>query len=199
MPFPSPPWRMNGRMWLSVFRVPEPAPGRPDRPAGVYGAAFVSYESGSALTYRELVVARVLDPLRRTLEITDIWVDSEASLQGGRSLWAIPKDLADLAIEERTPGPAARASIRGLTDGTEIASATFTTARGIALLRTPYAASACQIRDDGTLVRTPMRGSARVVPALASWDFPPEGPLCFLHGRRPFVSFRLSAFRLTFG
>ena len=39
--YPAAPWRMVGSMWLTVFRVGH----RVDdlRPAGVYGAAFVSY------------------------------------------------------------------------------------------------------------------------------------------------------------
>ena len=47
---------MNAQMWLSVFRVRDT--GRPDRPDGTYGVAFVSYEEGSPLTYLELLVAR---------------------------------------------------------------------------------------------------------------------------------------------
>ena len=68
---------------------------------------------GSDLTYSELLVARrarstsdgagsiprLSGPLRASLEITDIWVDSPASRNGGRELWAIPKELCDL---ERT-------------------------------------------------------------------------------------------------
>jgi hypothetical protein len=197
MPFPSPPWRMNAQMWLSVFRVADT--GRADRLPGIYGAAFVSYEEGSALIYRELVIARLLDPLRRAVEITDIWVDSEESLEGGRSLWAIPKQLADVSIEERTLGPAARDSSAAITDGVEIASSRFASVPGAALVRAPYSASAHQRRGNGVVVRTPMRGSARGFPAVASWDFPADGPLSFLHRRRPLLSFRLRDVRLTFG
>jgi acetoacetate decarboxylase len=197
MPFPSPPWRMTARMWLSVFRVADT--GRADRAAGTYGAAFVSYEEGSRLTYRELAVARLLDPLRRTVEITDIWVDSEESLRGGRSLWAIPKELADLAVEERRLGPASQASFTAAVAGTQVASGRFGAVPAAALVRTPYAASARQTRADGGIVQTPMRGSARAVPAWATWDFVPDGPLAFLHGHRPLVSLRLHDVRLTFG
>lgn len=198
MPFPSPPWQMRAQMWLSVFRVPDT--GRDDRDPGLYGAAFVSYEEGSALTYRELVVARLLDARRRTLRITDIWVDSEESLRGGRSLWAIPKELATLDVEDRRLGPAAHTSFTAADAdrGREMASGRFASAPGAALLRTPYSAVASQPGDGGT-VRTPMRGSARTLPALAAWNFAADGPLGFLHGRRPLVSFRLRDMRLTFG
>ena len=59
MPFPSPPWQLTAQMWLSVFAVRDT--GRPDRPAGVYGAAFVDYEEDGVLAYHELLVARLHD------------------------------------------------------------------------------------------------------------------------------------------
>ena len=56
MTYPPAPWNMHGQLWLSLFRVREGD--HPDRPAGVYGAALVSYERPSPLTYSELLVAR---------------------------------------------------------------------------------------------------------------------------------------------
>lgn len=197
MPFPSPPWRMNAQTWLSVFRVSDP--GTADRQPGLYGAAFVSYEERSPLIYRELVVARLLDAPRRTLEVTDIWVDSEESLHGGRSLWALPKELAELEVEDRRLGPSAHTSFAAESDGREIASGTFASLPAAAVLRTPYSAFTRQPRESGAFVTTPMRGSARSFPALASWEFAADGPLSYLHGRRPLVSFRLRDVRLTFG
>jgi hypothetical protein len=197
VPFPSPPWQLSAQMWLSVFRVAQT--GRPDRPPGVYGAAFVSYEEPGALTYRELVVARLLDARRRRLRITDIWVDSATSREGGRVLWAIPKDLAGLELEETRVGPTAHTAFAARVDGVEVAAGQFAGAPGAALLRTPFAATASQLRESGEEVVTPIRGSARTLPALGSWDVAADGPLGFLHGRRPVVSFRLSDVRLTFG
>ena len=184
-------------MWLSVFRVGES--GREDRPAGVYGAAFVSYEEPGPLTYRELVVARLLDTRRRRVRITDIWVDSVESRDGGRVLWAIPKELARLDLEETRVGPTAHSAFAARADGTEIASGQFASAPGAALVRTPFTATASQLRETGEEVRTSMRGSARTLPAWGSWDFAADGPLGFLHGRRPYLSFRLTDVRLTFG
>ena len=56
MTYPPAPWQMHGQLWLSLFRVREGD--HPERPAGVYGAALVSYEQPSPLTYSELLVAR---------------------------------------------------------------------------------------------------------------------------------------------
>jgi acetoacetate decarboxylase len=188
---------MNAQMWLSVFRVRET--GRPDRPAGTYGAAFVSYEEGSPLTYLELLVARMVDARAKQVRITDIWVDSAESLAGGRSLWAIPKDLAKLELDDRRLGPTSHTEFTGHVDGRSVASGQFAALPGAALVRAPFRATTSQVRDDGTEVVTPMTGSAKTFPALASWDFAEDGPLGFLHGRRPIASFRLTDLRLTFG
>lgn len=197
VPFPSPPWRLTAEAWLSVFRVGET--GRADRPAGTYGAAFFSYDQPGQLTYRELLVARLLSARSRRIRITDIWVDSELSRDGGRVLWAIPKDLARLDLDETRVGPTAHTSFACRVDGVEVASAQVASAPGAALVRTPFAATTSQLRETGEEVVTPMRGSTRALPAWATWEFAPDGPLGFLHGRRPTVSFRLSDVRVTFG
>jgi hypothetical protein len=201
MPFPSPPWQMHAQLWLSVFRVRDS--GRADRPDGVYGAAFVSYEDGSPLTYLELLVARLLDARARQVRITDIWVDSAESMAGGRSLWAIPKELATLELDDRRLGPTSHTEFAGHLDGEEIAAGAFAALPGAALLRTPFRATTSQVRSSpegrGAEVITPMTGSARTLPALGSWQFAADGPLGFLHDRAPLVSFRLTDVRLRFG
>jgi acetoacetate decarboxylase len=193
---------MHAQMWLSLFRVRDS--GRADRPDGVYGAAFVAYEQGSPLTYLELLVARLLDARARRVRITDIWVDSPESRAGGRSLWANPKDLAGLDLDDRGLGPTSHTEFAGRVDGQEIASGAFASRPGAALLRTPFRATTSQLRPGvaggaGAEVVTPMAGSARTLPALGSWEFAADGPLAFLHGRAPLASFRLSDVRLRFG
>ena len=108
--YPPAPWQMVGSLWLSLFRVSDAVDEL--RPAGVYGAAFVSYEAGSPLTYSELLVARPISTDRdgRRVTITDIWVDSPASVAGGRELWAIPKGLCDFRSRPPTPDRSRRRS-----------------------------------------------------------------------------------------
>ncbi len=184
-------------MWLSMF-VLRSSP-RPDRPPGLYGAAFVDYREGSPLTYQELLVARLVREGRSPrVRITDIWVDSEESRAGGRSLWAIPKELGELSLDEHRTGPWARTTVAGFTGGQRLGTGRFTAA-ATAPVRTPFAASTSQVREDGSVVVTAMRGSARTLPCRGSWDFDPQGPLGFLHGRRPVASFRLTDLHLTFG
>ena len=198
MPFPSPPWSLRARAWLSLFVVS--ASPRPDRPAGGYAAAFVDYREGGVLTYHELLVAQpVRDGLTPRVRITDIWVDSPESMAGGRALWAIPKQLADLPLDERSVGPATRTTFRAAADGRQLAGATFTSLPRAAVLRTPYRSATSQQREDGSTVLAPLSGSARPVLCHAAWTFDAGGPLGFLHGRRPVLSLRLEDVRLRFG
>lgn len=183
-------------MWLSLFPVRS---GTPSRPAGLYGAAFVEYGEGSVLCYRELLVARLVrDGGVPRVHITDIWVDSVPSRDGGRSLWAIPKELADLHVSSRHAGPAVRVAWDANINASAIAAARFTGSR-LSLLRTPFRFTVLQEREDGTAVRTAVSGTARNLPALGRWDFGADGPLAWLHGRTPVGSFHLGDFRMTFG
>jgi hypothetical protein len=210
VPFPSPPWFLHGHMWLSLFPVTS---GTPDRPAGLYGVAFVDYKPGSALTYQELLVARLVrDGAVPRVSITDIWVNSEASRVGGRSLWSIPKETANLHISDHSTRPVARTSCDASVVGSPVAAARIT-APQVPSLRTPVRFSVSQPPleqdgdcgkhggrvDDDRLQVTGVTGSAKTLPCLTTWDFGDTGPLAWLRGRRSVLSLRLSDFRLTFG
>jgi Acetoacetate decarboxylase (ADC) len=187
---------MQGHMWLSLFPVRS---GTSERPAGLYGAAFVDYVEGSVLTYRELLLARLVrDGTVPRVHITDIWVDSVPSRDGGRSLWAIPKDLAEVHLERRSPGPLDRTSCDANINGSPIAAARFLEAR-VPSLRTPFRFTVMQEREDGAPVVTSVSGTSRNMPVRGRWDFGAHGPLAWLQGRRPVASFRLGDFRMTFG
>jgi hypothetical protein len=196
VPFPSPPWSLRGQMWLSLFPV---RTGTPDRPPGLYGAAFVDYVEGSVLTYRELLLARLVrDGAMPRVHVTDIWVDSVASRDGGRALWAIPKELAELHIGSRRPGPVTLTSCDANINGSALAAARFTEPR-VPSLRTPFRFTVLQRREDGSPVAAAVSGTSCNLPVRARWDFGAHGPLAWLQGRRPVASFRLGDFRLTFG
>lgn len=184
-------------MWLSLFPVRDS--GTPERPPGLYGAAWVDYQDGGVLAYRELLVARLVrDGAVPRVSVTDIWVDSEPSRTGGRSLWAIPKELAELHVSDRDLGPTRRTSCAASLDGSPVAAVKVTSV-DVPTVRTPFAFSVRQRREDGSPVVTKVTGTAKSLPSLARWDFGAAGPLAWLHGRRPVSSFRLSDFRLTFG
>lgn len=191
--YPPAPWQMHGQLWVSLFRV---RPGdHPDREPGVYGVALVKYEEPSPLTYGELLVAR---PVDKAVNITDIWVDSPASVAGGRALWAIPKDLCDFHLDIATHGPVTRAAWDVSLDGQPIVSARFTDVAR-AGLRLPFKGSTWQQREDGEEVTAALTGSSKALPARSHWSFAPDGPLGWLAGKRTIASFRQADFEMSFG
>jgi hypothetical protein len=201
MTYPQAPWNMHGQLWLSLFRVREGDHG--EREPGVYGVALVAYERPSPLTYSELLVARPVKAAGgRRVNITDIWVDSADSRDGGRALWAIPKGLCDFD-RQCTGDRVQRMSWSTSLDGVPIASARFADVSSNAP-RTPFKGSTWQQRPadeqgaDREVVAT-LRGSAKALPCRGSWDFNDSGPLAWLAGKRPLASFRMCDFQLSFG
>jgi acetoacetate decarboxylase len=169
----------------------------------VYGAAFVSYEEGSPLTYFELLVARPIATAGhgRRVTITDIWVDSPASVAGGRELWAIPKGLCDFSLDTSHTGPVTTTEWTARLDRTPIASARFRdVSRAAPRVRFRGGTWQPGIEDTGGAERTAtLQGSARVLPARAQWEINPDGPLGWLDAARQLASFRQAAFRMSFG
>ena len=202
--YPAAPWHMVGSLWLTIFKLAEPVDEL--RPAGIYGAAFVSYEQGSPLTYSEFLVARLVDSEAsgksgRRVSITDIWVDSPASVAGGRELWAIPKGLADFTLEAEHTGPLSTTEWSVTEGHTAIAFASFKDVSRAAV-RLPFKGGTWQpgIEDtDGAERTATLQGSSKALPARAHWDINPDGPVGFLAGARQLASFRQAAFRMSFG
>jgi len=201
MSYPPPPWKMHGQLWFSLFCVREGD--HPEREPGVYGAALASYQPPSPLIYSELLVARSVKAARgRRVNITDIWVDSADSRDGGWQLWAIPKELC--RFERATTGKRVQRTSWYITlDGKRVASARFTDVSSNTL-RTPFKASTWQQRpaaDSGTdrEVVAELTGTAKVLPCRGSWDFDEQGPLAWMAGKRTLASFRMADFQMSFG
>ena len=199
--YPDAPWQMVGSLWLSVFRVKHDVDAL--RPAGIYGAAFVSYTEGSPLTYSELLVARALPKSAgkgRKVSITDIWVDSPASVAGGRELWAIPKGLCDFDLESSHRGPLSSTAWSASLERRPIASATFRDVSRAAP-RLPFKGTTWQpeLPEGGGEKGAVLQGSSKAFVARAGWDFAADGPLAFLRGATQLASFRQASFRMSFG
>lgn len=192
MAFPSPPWSMRGQVWLSVFHAR-----RPGTPASLHGVGFVSYEPGSTLTYAELAVGhRVQVGGTRRLHVTDMWVDSEESLEGGRGLWGMPKQSAEFSHDSGGLGPVGRSAWSATAEGLDIATASFADVSRL-VPRFPFSGSTWQVRDDGSEALGHLRGSGRALPCLAHWEFDADGPLAWLHGKQPLSSFRIRDFTMS--
>lgn len=197
--YPPAPWHMHGSLWLSVFRLAEAVDER--HPAGVYGAALVSYEEPSPLTYGELLVARSTRNAagKGAVTITDIWVDSPASMAGGRELWAIPKQLCDFDLESSFRGPVTSTDWTATVERRPIVEASFTDVSRAAL-RVPFRGLVEQpgIPDHPEVAHVTMSGTAKALPCRGRWSFSADGPLAFLRGARQLGSFRMAAFDLSF-
>lgn len=198
--YPAAPWQMVGSLWLSLFKLKHDVDEL--RPAGIYGAAFVSYEEGSPLTYSELLVARPVKSAEhgRRVTITDIWVDSPASVAGGRELWAIPKGLCDFTLASSYRGPVTTTEWSASVDRRPVASAQFTDiARAVP--RLPFKGGTWQpeLPEGGGEKTATLQGSSKAAPCRGSWEFDANGPLGWLRGARQIASFRQAAFKMSFG
>ncbi|MBB4684535.1 acetoacetate decarboxylase family protein [Amycolatopsis jiangsuensis] len=196
--YPPEPWQLAGEARLSMWRLP--AAELPDLPAGVEPvllaghasvfAAWIDYLPPGQLSYHELLSAVAVRGRGLAASITEIWVDSEVSRDGGRELWGIPKDLASLVF---TGGRTFTAA----TGDDWIATAAFTPRAGLPVAVPARFEIAQTLR--GRLARTPVRWRAKPYAAAADWSINPGGPLGHLAGRRPVASAALRGFRLTFG
>lgn len=194
--YPAEPWDLHGHAYVGAWLVPRkhlPAPHSPESTPvtifgrGIVGAAFFVYEEPSPLTYDEIMATvLVRHGWRLRVSITHIWVDSPASRDGGRELWAIPKELAEFEVS-----PHASYFARGI--GSLIVGR---------VRRLPWALPAgFRIAQDraGALQISPVRGRVRLGLARARWSFAAGGPLSFLEGRRPVLTAAIHPFRLLFG
>lgn len=198
LPYPPAPWAMHGQLWLSLVKVPTAVDAL--RPAGVYGVAMVAYEHPSPLTYGELLVGRAVKDPVKGVTITDIWVDSPASVRGGREIWAIPKNLCQFSGTSTRKGPLTRTTWQmALPDDTWIARARFSDLSRLAP-RTSFKADTWQPGIAETQFEdrsSPLTGNAKALAARGAWDFNPDGPLGWLAGRRTLASFRMVDFNMT--
>jgi hypothetical protein len=206
--YPPEPWYLGGHLLVSAFRVPVaelPAPVLEAVPhdhaplvvAGhvTLGAAFVHYLPGGALRYEELLLAL---PVRKGLAIRQsiphIWVDSPASMRGGRELWGIPKALGTFTRE--VDGRAVRTAMQD--DGTEVAALDARVGPRLLPGSPPVPLATAQLLAGRRFVS---RNTvfARVHALRTQWRFAPDGPLGFLAGRTPLLSLALRDAAVVFG
>jgi acetoacetate decarboxylase len=104
--YPPAPWHLNGSSiqalrLVEIERVQDSIPAalrivsvRPGKTLGVVYCA--RYESGSTLSYHELIVASALVSVHGALGfwIAQIYVDDRHSQAGGQAIWGLPKQLA---------------------------------------------------------------------------------------------------------
>ncbi|MFS8104202.1 acetoacetate decarboxylase family protein [Lentzea alba] len=102
--YPPAPWRSGGTMWIALLPTTRPVP----VPEGLTPVGkdrlvlmVIRYRTGT-LCYDELIIGRLVRHNRRVgVWVHAIWVDSAASLWGGRQIWGVPKQLATFTWRER--------------------------------------------------------------------------------------------------
>lgn len=198
--YPPEPWNLAGQGHVSIWRVPRSVlPALPDGVEPVMigdkatvVTAWIDYQEPGQLSYRELLATVAVKGKKTSASITQIWVDSEVSLAGGRALWGIPKDLATLEFSDGRTFTASAG-----TGDDWIATAAFTRRVGLPLAA-PAAFEVVQTLD-GRVKRSPVRAKARPQLAASNWNINPAGPLGYLTGHTPFISVTLRDFALKFG
>ncbi|PSB55804.1 acetoacetate decarboxylase family protein [Chamaesiphon polymorphus] len=73
-------------------------------PGKTVGSVYLSvYEPNSTLQYHELIMVPALVRYRGKIGawISHIYVDNPQSVEGGRNIWGLPKQLADFTWDER--------------------------------------------------------------------------------------------------
>lgn len=197
--YPPEPWTLRGQLYFTAWRVPSARLPRlstglkPVQIGGtsLVGTAWVIYEPGGVLSYRELLVAVLAHRRGRpVVTITDIWVDSGPSLHGGRELWGIPKQRGSFHVD----GTSCAA-----TDGQGQLIARATVRPIGALPGRLHLGCTLAQRRAGELLLVPVRCAARMRLIRISWEFTAEGPLGWLAQARPSCSTSLHDFRLRFG
>ncbi len=197
MTHPPQPWSLRGDLHVSVWLLPKrsaPSALPPGcrafhvGPWAVVGTAWVDYRPGGVLVYRELMATvLVRTGLRLLPTITHIWVDSEPSRDGGRALWAIPKDLAHFEVH----------GSRWTADHGATAAADVRPGRRLPG-RWPVRFSVVQDAA-GKPLRSPVRTRTALRLSRVAWQVPAAGPLGFLAGRTPLLSATMTDFDMTFG
>jgi hypothetical protein len=194
MGFPSPPWRLHGQSWLSLFYASPPGQAR-----GMYAAAWVVHEPGSTVPHTALLVARrERTPAGRRLTVVAGWADSATAVEGARALFGFPVHAGALALDNGGLGPVRRAAWTVESHGVPVASADFADTSGL-MVRTPVRGATHQPDPSGGVTTTALLGSGRTVPCLASWSVEPDGPLGWLAHSQPVASFRTRDARLNLG
>jgi hypothetical protein len=206
--YPPEPWYLGGTMEVSAFRVPitelpadvaeQLSPGRVlvrGATDAVVGVACARYAPGGVLQYNELLVATpTVGRAGLRFTIPQIWVDSAASLAGGRSLWGIPKEFAQFTRATS----ANLVNVEMTTDTTPVAAlrARYGT-RLLPGMRQVSLPIEQRVSDGRILSHNRVIG--KITRLKTVWTFDPLGPLSYLAGRTPFVSFGLRDASIIFG
>jgi acetoacetate decarboxylase len=113
MTYPPAPWNLYGNALQSLHLVdlerakalvPADLETISVLPGKTLGGLYLSiYDASSTLSYHELIVVAALVRHKRTIGfwISHIYVDHPDSMEGGRNIWGLPKEIADFVWRDR--------------------------------------------------------------------------------------------------
>lgn len=129
---------------------------------------------------------------RFALHVLAIWVDSDASLQGGRTLWGVPKQAAQFLTVESDLEEIQCATSQGV-----LARSSF---RWRWRWPSRLSARALVVQErGGALQYTPVAISASIAFGVARWQFMDASPLDALRGRKPILNAAIANAQVQFG
>jgi len=161
------------------------------------GIAFLSYERGSTLVYHELCIVAALVRVGRRFGfwLPHLDVDNDAPLEGGRTIWGLPKRIAAFELDQtaRQLKVTVREAER-LLCLLAIRDARVSRWFGLPSLVPLPAVSLC----GGRARFFTARFAGRIAPAHVTVEAPPDGPIAALGLRgRPLLTVRFNDLRLT--
>lgn len=174
--YPPAPWRLRGEAAIVAARVREASAERLRSPGRVLltargwtlgGVLLARYDTRATLPYHELIVFSgvACAGARVAFVVSHIYVDSLASLHGGREIWGLPKELADFKWDAR--------DVTVTQDGRTLLRASLRRRAGRLLL--PLHAPVFGELAGASLFAAG-RGFLKGMPALAELDVAPRAP-----------------------
>lgn len=112
MTYPPPPWHLYGNalqsfhlidLEIAKILVPPDLEVVSVLPGKTLGGLYLSvYGANSTLSYHELIVVAALVRFQGIIGswISHIYVDNHDSVQGGRNIWGLPKEMADFIWDD---------------------------------------------------------------------------------------------------
>ena len=179
--YPPPPWNLRGEAAILAAPVRVADARRFDVPAGARllsaggwtlgGVLLARYDETATLPYHELIVfsGLALAGGRPGFVVSHIYVDSPASVRGGREIWGLPKELASFTWSPK--------DVRVEQDGRPLLAARLR--RRAPRLVLPLVAPVAGDRA-GVTVHAAGTGRMRAALALARLEVPPASPFAGL-------------------
>lgn len=207
--YPRAPWNLKGQLYGSIWslsaqqlqlKLPTNFKLLVNFGRASAFVGFVDYQPGSTLVYHELiagVVVKLKGSYRFAFHVTQMRVDNEQSLWGGREIWGVPKEFASFQFEFAKANHHFKAQVRQ-PDNLLLATGDFQTVVGLPRkLKLPVPFPNLQM-----LQGQPYHSSGTFWSAIqlcrGGLDIPKDSPLAVLGvaGRKPLISFAGLDFRI---